>query len=70
MKDSSLIRARLEVMCLEMKPKCPGCGTEFDTQDKLLDHVVEVHDSNCQICGAELNSKDELIKHNKEIHGM
>ena len=53
-----------------MKPKCPGCGTEFNTQDKLIDHVVETHESNCQICGAKLNSKQELIKHNKETHGM
>ena len=55
---------------LDKKVKCPSCGAEFDSQDKLLDHVVEVHDSNCQICGAVLNSKEELIKHNKETHGM
>lgn len=50
--------------------KCPGCGAKFDSQDELIDHVVEKHDSNCQICGAELNTKEELIKHNREKHNM
>ena len=48
--------------------KCPGCGAKFDSQEKLIDHVVDAHDSNCQICGAELGTKDELLKHNKDKH--
>ena len=55
---------------LDKKFKCPGCGAEFDSYDKLLDHVVEVHESNCQMCGAKLNSKEELLKHNKEVHDV
>lgn len=50
--------------------KCPGCGAKFDSQDELIGHVVEAHDSNCQICGAELDTKEDLLKHNKEKHGM
>lgn len=50
--------------------RCPGCGAEFDSYDVLIDHVVKVHESNCQICGAELATKDDLLKHNKESHGM
>jgi transcription elongation factor Elf1 len=49
---------------------CPGCGAKFGSYEKLIDHVVEKHNSNCQICGAELNTKEELLKHNKEKHGM
>ena len=49
--------------------KCPGCGTGFDTYDELIDHVVEIHDSNCQMCGAKIDTKEELLKHNKDIHG-
>lgn len=49
---------------------CPGCGATFDSYDRLIDHVVETHDSNCQMCGAELGSKEELLKHNKEQHGV
>ncbi len=50
--------------------KCPGCGAKFATQNELIDHVVDIHDSNCQICGAELDTKEDLLKHNKEKHGM
>ena len=50
--------------------KCPGCGAKFDSQEKLIDHVVEVHESNCQICGAKIETKAELLKHNKEKHGL
>jgi transcription elongation factor Elf1 len=50
--------------------KCPGCGSEFDSKEKLIDHVVEKHESNCQICGAELETKEELLKHNLEKHGV
>lgn len=58
------------MMFLEKKAKCPDCGAEFNSKNKLIDHVVEAHDSNYQICGAELNSKEELTKHNKEKHGV
>jgi hypothetical protein len=54
---------------LPEKAKCPGCGAEFDSYDKLINHVVEAHESNCQICGANLNTKEELLQHNKEKHG-
>ena len=50
--------------------KCPGCSALFDSYEKLIDHVVEIHESNCQMCGAELNSKGELLKHNTEKHGI
>ena len=50
--------------------KCPGCGAGFDSYDSLIDHVVAMHDSNCQMCGAELGSKAELLQHNKEEHGV
>jgi len=50
--------------------KCTGCGEKFDSYKKLIDHVVEAHESNCQMCGAKLNTKDELLKHNKEKHGI
>lgn len=50
--------------------KCPGCGAAFESYDSLIDHVVKVHDSNCQMCGANLTSKVELLKHNKEQHGV
>ena len=68
MKDSSLSRTSREVVFLEMKPKCAGCGAEFDTQDKLIDHVVEAHDSKCVFCGAKMNSKIEMVVHNKGKH--
>ena len=58
------------VKCLSEISKCPGCGAKFDSQEKLIDHVVEVHESNCQICGAKIDTKAELLKHNKETHGM
>jgi hypothetical protein len=50
--------------------KCAGCGAEFNSYDKLMDHVAEEHNSNCQICSAELSSKEELLEHNKIKHGM
>jgi transcription elongation factor Elf1 len=49
---------------------CPGCGAEFDSKEKVIDHVVEAHAANCQICGAKTTTKTELMKHNKEIHGI
>jgi hypothetical protein len=49
--------------------KCPGCGAGFDAYGELIDHVVEIHDSNCQMCGAKIDTKEELLKHNKDIHG-
>ena len=52
------------------KVKCPGCGAEFDTHEKLIDHVVSAHHSNCQICGAKTTTREDLIKHNKEKHGI
>ncbi len=52
------------------KVKCPGCGAEFDTYEKLIDHVVEKHNSNCQICGAKTVTREDLIKHNREKHGI
>lgn len=60
----------LEVKYLSEQAKCPGCGAKFATQDELIDHVVDIHDSNCQICGAELDTKEDLLKHNREKHGM
>jgi uncharacterized C2H2 Zn-finger protein len=50
--------------------KCPGCGAKFDSYEKVIDHVVKVHESNCQICGAKLNTKEDLLKHNRGKHGI
>jgi uncharacterized C2H2 Zn-finger protein len=50
--------------------KCPGCGAQFETHDKLIDHVVAVHNTTCQVCGAKLTSKEELLQHNTEKHGI
>jgi hypothetical protein len=50
--------------------RCPGCGAEFASYDMLIDHVVLMHESNCQMCGAELSTKAELLSHNKEKHGI
>jgi transcription elongation factor Elf1 len=50
--------------------ECPGCEAKFDSYEKLIDHVVEKHNSNCQICGAQLDTREELLKHNKEKHGL
>ena len=50
--------------------KCPGCGAKFNTHEELIDHVVAVHNSNCQICGAKTQTRGELMKHNKKVHGI
>ncbi len=50
--------------------KCRGCGATFDSYEKLIDHVVETHNANCQICGAKTLTREELLKHNKEKHGI
>ncbi len=50
--------------------KCPGCGAQFDSKEKLIDHVVNKHGANCQICGAKTTTREELIAHNREKHGI
>ncbi len=58
-------------MSAKAKPvKCPGCGKEFETHEKLIDHVVGEHNANCQICGAKTTTREALLKHNKEAHGI
>ncbi len=55
---------------MSVKAKCPGCGATFDTHEKLIDHVVAKHNSNCQICGAKTTTRAELIEHNRKEHGI
>ena len=58
---------------MTMTVTCAACGAEFESQERLDEHVHDAHPETetvrCAACGAEFESQMQLDEHVRSAHG-